>query len=82
MQFYSSSLPNIRSTFPIIKEKLENIANQNKASMGLYGFCDGDLSELIEQYPMSLILRVCKQFGWKKTQIMFGGMRTYVWVLK
>jgi len=82
MQFYSSSLPDIRSAFPIIKERLENIANQNKASMGLYGFSDGDLREMIEQYPMSLIGRVCKQFGWKKTQIMFGGMRTYVWVLK
>ena len=82
MQFYSSSLSDIRLAFPIIKGSLENIANQNKASMGLYGFCDGDLNEMSEQYPMALISRVCKQFGWKKTQIMFGGMRTYVWVLK
>ena len=81
MQFYSSFLPDIRLVFPIIKEKLESIAEQNNNSMGLYGFCDGDLSELIKQYPMSLISRVCKQFGWKKTQIMFGGMRIYIWIL-
>lgn len=78
MQFNPSFVTDVRIVFPLIKESLDSITNQNKTSLGLYGFCDEDILKLIELYPMSLIRKICDQYGWTRSQIIIRGLRTYV----
>ncbi len=79
MQCNLSSLKEIGKIFPEIEQNLNRIAIINQESIGFLGFCDDDLMPLFRAYSSALIQKVCKHYGWKKRQIMFGGLRTYAW---
>jgi len=79
MQINPSSLKEIGRVFPEIEQYCEVIAKKNQDSFGFSGFCDDDLMPLFGTYSSALIHKACKQFGWKKRQIMYGGLRIYAW---
>lgn len=68
---------------PNLGEDLVQLAQRNDMMIGIFGFDDTDLADLLKGYSnQAVIHRMLSQAGWVKRQVMIGGQRGALWARK